>query len=991
MSDSEMTIPMDRHRGNGDQHIQNGPTITSNTGLDHGICYPVKIELIDPCELTDTPIRNNQDDGCIDVVPFNIYPNITKKDIKVEPSMLESCVSTYEMTESTNFEPDVVSGQYLDLQTSDHQYNNENITCYREESTCTSREVLNQISHIKQEHLEFIEPVSMAFTNYNGLYSDQVENGNSYNVSPDETSHDKQNMQNLILQINNESTSETNPQNRCEISDDANDNTEGSGQYFVQLEKPNDHTYKCDMCNYTTERPTSLTLHNLLHESSSLKGHESKNTKAEIYTCQRCGYNTANFYYLKQHSKLHTAKHVCDECSCRFQTQRGLSKHKLKYSGEKHYCCGLCSKTAKTVMDINSHELTHTGEKLFGFKCVECNFSCQTRWGLQLHQITHSKERPYACDLCSYRAKTPLCIQRHKWTHVKEKPYKCDMCSYSAATKSYLRLHKEKRCKRGKPKETPYRCDLCNFSTSNSFYHKRHKMAHNADDRRYKCGICSYSTSGSLRMHMIKHHADHRPYKCGTCNYSTSSSYDLKRHVIGKHTADKPYKCNTCNYSTSWRDCLRKHIMKEHTDGRPHECGTCNYATVYPQNLKLHIKRTKHKGKASLAVDSISTKYREIFTAVHKRKDIPKTTFEGEEYSNKSGTLEDKVHEQSCLLETQSTCDICDVSVSVSFIDERREIKSDEKVIKQDVGDDSTSLENNPKEQRLVLLEKPVASASTTREHGEINSIKKFIKQEISEDCTALVYSPMEQRTADPAMSTSITRKHRESHPLEKLIKQEVSDDDPPMVYSHMEQRTEKPATSPSITREHREIHPLEKSIKQEVTNDNTPLVSNTTEQKTQKPATSASINRENREINSAEKLIKQEVSDDKNPNMQRSVVSEKPYKCDICDFTAVRASIVKVHRKIHLGESPLKRGVGDNSALQLGNSIKQKKTTMGEMPYKCDLCKFGTLHSSILDIHKAIHLEDKNWVHNTVVVVFVFEWILFDHHWYWSTKRYFF
>ena len=841
MSDSEMTIPMDRHQGNGDQHIQNGPTFTSNTGLEHGICYPVKTELIDPCEFTDSPTRDNQNDSSMDVVPCDIYHNISTKNIKIEQSMLQSSLSTYAMTESTNFETDVFNGQYSDKQTTDHKYNDENIACYREESTCTSREVSNQISHIKQEHYEFIEPGNMAFTDYNGQFSDQVENGNSYNVNQDETPHEKQNTQNLIFQINNESTSETNLQHSCEFSDDANENTEASGQYLVQLEKQNDNTYKCDICNYTTERSASLMLHHLLHESSSLKGHKSKNTKAEIYMCQRCGYKTANLYYLKQHSKIHTAMYVCEECSCRFESRYALGKHKLKYSGEKHYCCGLCSKTAKTALEINAHELKHTGDK-FGFKCVECNFCCQTKWELQLHQISHSNERPYTCDLCSYRAKTHMRIQRHKWTHVKEKPYKCDSCTFSAATKSHLRLHKEKRCTHGKPKETRYRCDLCNYSTSSSFYHKRHMMAHNADDRRYKCGICSYSTSGSLRMHMIKHHGDHKPYKCGTCNYSTSSSYDLKRHIMGNHRGDKPHKCNTCNYSTSWLTCLKRHIMKEHTGERPHKCGTCNYATVYPHNLKLHIIRTKHEGKTSLKFDLTSTKSREKFTAVNKRRDIPKT----------------------------------------------------------------------------LVSEKPAVSASSTREHGGINPVEKFIKQEVSDDIT-------------------------------------------PIANDSMEQRIEKLSTSASITREHREIHPLEKPIKQEVNDDDPPIVNDSSEQRMETPAASAFITRENREINSAEKPIKQDVSGDNNPKMQRSVVSEKPYKCDICDFSAVRASIVKVHRKIHSGESPVKRGVGNNSAQQFGNSIEQKKTTMGEKPYKCDLCGFGTIHSSILDIHKAIHLEDKN------------------------------
>ena len=114
-------------------------------------------------------------------------------------------------------------------------------------------------------------------------------------------------------------------------------------------------------------------------------------------------------------------------------------------------------------------------------------------------------------------------------------------------------------------------------------------------------------------------------------------------------------------------------------------------------------------------------------------------------------------------------------------------------------------------------------------------------------------------------------------------------------------------------------------------------------------------------------KLIKQEVSGDNNPNEKRLVVSEKPYKCDLCDFCAVRAAIVKVHRKIHSGETPSKRGVGDYvSAQQLGN-IK------GEKPYKCDLCSFGTIHSSIFKMHKRIHITENNYIQDITYLILQF------------------
>ena len=55
---------------------------------------------------------------------------------------------------------------------------------------------------------------------------------------------------------------------------------------------------------------------------------------------------------------------------------------------------------------------------------------------------THTKERPYKCDICDARFTDSSNLKRHNMTHTKERPYQCDVCDARFTESGSLRRHK---------------------------------------------------------------------------------------------------------------------------------------------------------------------------------------------------------------------------------------------------------------------------------------------------------------------------------------------------------------------------------------------------------------------------------------------------------------------------------------------------------------------------------------------------------------------
>ena len=107
----------------------------------------------------------------------------------------------------------------------------------------------------------------------------------------------------------------------------------------------------------------------------------------------------------------------------------------------------------------------------------------------------------------------------------------------------------------------------------------------------------------------------------------------------------------------------------------------------------------------------------------------------------------------------------------------------------------------------------------------------------------------------------------------------------------------------------------------------------------------------------------------DFSPNPRRNLIlnvheqpkeSEKPFKCDLCDYSSVRRGDLKRHMRSHTGEKPFKCELCDYSSSGSGGLTVHRRSHTGEKPFKCEVCAFSFRNSSDLKRHKRSHTREK-------------------------------
>lgn len=126
----------------------------------------------------------------------------------------------------------------------------------------------------------------------------------------------------------------------------------------------------------------------------------------------------------------------CDRHQRPFTQRQKIIRHLQTHTKNRPYKCDVCGDTFAEDSVLKQHSRIHSGER--PFECKVCGKTFAASTALSVHARTHTGEKPLCCKWpnCNKRFSESSNLAKHMKTHVAERPY---ACTYPGCVKKFGR------------------------------------------------------------------------------------------------------------------------------------------------------------------------------------------------------------------------------------------------------------------------------------------------------------------------------------------------------------------------------------------------------------------------------------------------------------------------------------------------------------------------------------------------------------------------
>ncbi|XP_076685347.1 uncharacterized protein LOC143377672 [Andrena cerasifolii] len=275
-----------------------------------------------------------------------------------------------------------------------------------------------------------------------------------------------------------------------------------------------------------------------------------------------------------------TGTFVCDKCSERFYTKRGLRKHAISHVTLK---CSICEEEFDSLEELRNHRAKHVVEGVLTEQDLETDTEQSVKKGTTDGYETKAREKVERGEEeareeaeLSGREKVVKKNVRHAVSAHSGMNYNCKMCCQQFARKDLLQRHMEQH-----ERVKSYKCTQCNKSFGNELTLRNHLIATN-----HKTFIHGQEYDPNKRMKRVAARAaqkiidkikteygledydeeDEKEDKIDRTNAADGNYGRGKREISSqrKQNCKKDLECLSCNRKCSSRQSLMKHMEQQH-------------------------------------------------------------------------------------------------------------------------------------------------------------------------------------------------------------------------------------------------------------------------------------------------------------------------------------------------------------------------------------------------------------------------------------------